>query len=389
MRMRHGLRHGPRFALLGSLMLAGALAGCGKSNSYKPPPPPPVVTSKPVSMPMTNYLEVTGNTVAVNSVNLVARVSGYLTSVNYADGSTVKKDTNLFLIEPAPYAAKLQQAQAAVAQAQAQVIYAQSQYDRQLDMISQNATSKASVEQWLSQRDEAQAQVAQAIANAQIAKINFGYTSVLAPFDGRVSRHLVDPGNLVGNGMATQLATIDQLSPIYVYFNVNELILLQIRQALQQSGRNPNNVNGAPIEVGLQSETGFPHPGKIDYVSTSLDPSSGTIEVRAVLDNADDMLLPGLFVHAQIPLGAPVKQLALPESAVQSDQAGSYVLVVGAKNVVSQVRIQTGIDNNGMIAVIGLQPDDQIVVQGIQNAAPGITVAPVEQDIPAPSSSPG
>ena len=167
-----------------------------------------------------------------------------------------------------------------MAQAQAQVIYAQAQYDRQLDMIRQNATSKASVEQWLSQRDEAQAQVAQAIANEKLAEINYGYTSVLAPFDGRVSRHLVDPGNLVGNGTATQLATIDQLSPIYVYFNVNELTLLQIRQALQKAGRDPNDVNGAPIEIGLQSETGYPHSGKIDYVSTSLDPSTGTIEVR-------------------------------------------------------------------------------------------------------------
>ncbi len=209
------MRNRDRLALL-ILLSATALTGCGKSNSYKPPPPSPVVTSKPVSMPMTTYLDVTGNTVAVNSVNLVARVSGYLDSVNYIDGSVVKKGRNLFVIEPEPYLAKLDQAQAAVAQAQAQVLYAQSQYDRQLDMIKQNATSVASVEQWLSQRDEAQAQVLQAIANEKIAAINYGYTSVQAPFDGRVSRHLVDPGNLVGNATATQLATIDQLNPIYV-----------------------------------------------------------------------------------------------------------------------------------------------------------------------------
>ncbi len=373
------------------LLSAAALTGCGKSNAYKPPPPSPVVTSKPVSMPMTTYLNVTGNTVAVNSVNLVARVSGYLDSVNYIDGSVVKKGRNLFIIEPAPYQAKLEQAQAAVAQAQAQVIYAQSQYDRQLDMIKQNATSVASVEQWLSQRDEAQAQVLQAIANEKIAAINYGYTSVQAPFDGRVSRHLVDPGNLVGNATATQLATIDQLNPIYVYFNVNELALLQIRAALKARGRNPNDVSGAPVEVGLQSETDTPHSGKLDYVSTGLDPTTGTIEARAVLDNADDSLLPGLYVHAQIPLGPPVKQLAVPDSAVQSDQAGSYVYVVGANNVVSQVRIQTGVENAGMIAVTGLQPDAQVVIQGIQNAAPGVTVAPTEQDVtvPAVAANPG
>ena len=378
------MKNSHRLALLG-FVSAAALTGCGKSNAYKPPPPAPVVTSKPVSMPMTTYLDVTGNTVAVNSVNLVARVSGYLDQVNYADGSVVKKGKNLFVIEPQPYYAKLQQAQAAVAQAQAQVIYAQSQYDRQLDMIKQNATSQASVEQWLSSRDEAQAEVLQAIANQTLAQINYGYTSVDAPFDGRVSRHLVDPGNLVGNAAATQLATIDQLNPIYVYFNVNELALLQIRAALKANGRNPNDVKGAPVEVGLQSETDYPHEGKIDYVSTGLDPTTGTIEARAVLENANDALLPGLFVHAQIPLGKPTPQLALPDTAIQSDQAGPYVYVVGANNVVSQVRIQTGVENAGMTAVTGLQPDDQVVIDGIQNAAPGVTVAPTEQDIAAPT----
>lgn len=381
------MKNSHRLALLG-FVSAAALTGCGKSNAYKPPPPAPVVTSKPVSMPMTTYLDVTGNTVAVNSVNLVARVSGYLDQVNYADGSVVKKGKNLFVIEPQPYYAKLQQAQAAVAQAQAQVIYAQSQYDRQLDMIKQNATSQASVEQWLSSRDEAQAEVLQAIANQTLAQINYGYTSVDAPFDGRVSRHLVDPGNLVGNAAATQLATIDQLNPIYVYFNVNELALLQIRAALKANGRNPNDVKGAPVEVGLQSETDYPHEGKIDYVSTGLDPTTGTIEARAVLENANDALLPGLFVHAQIPLGKPTPQLALPDTAIQSDQAGPYVYVVGANNVVSQVRIQTGVENAGMTAVTGLQPDDQVVIDGIQNAAPGVTVAPTEQDLTAPATTP-
>ena len=367
-------------------MSTAALTGCGKGNSYKAPPPSPVVTSKPVSMPITTYLDVTGNTVAVNSVNLVARVSGYLDQINYTDGTVVKKGANLFVIEPEPYEAKLEQAQAAVAQAQAQVIYAQSQYDRQLDMIKQNATSQASVEQWLAQRDEAQAQVLQAIANEKIAAINYGYTSVQAPFDGRVSRHLVDPGNLVGNAAATQLATIDQLNPIYVYFNVNELALLQVRAAMKAHGRDPNDVTGQPIAVGLQSETDYPHPGKIDYVANSLDSTTGTIEVRAVLDNPEDVLLPGLFVHAQIPLGSPVTQLALPDTAIQSDQAGPYVYVVGANNVVSQVRIKTGVENAGMTAVTGLQPDDQVVIDGIQNAAPGVTVAPTEQDIPAPTT---
>jgi RND family efflux transporter MFP subunit len=385
--MRHSVAPKRRLAQLGGLLLMVLLAGCKPDNSYHAPPPPPVITSKPVLMPMTAYLTVTGSTVAVNSVQLVARVPGYLDSIDYTDGSIVKKGQLLFVIEPEPYAAKLKQTVAAIAQAKAQVLYAQSQYDRQLQMIKQNATSQANVEQWLATRDSNEAAVTENIANADIARINYGYTSVSAPFDGRVSRHLVDAGNLVGNSSATVLATIDQLNPIYVYFNVNELDLLKLRAALIALGRNPDNVSGAPIFVGLQSEADYPHPGKIDYVATSLDPSTGTIEVRAVLGNDSNLLLPGLFVRARIPLGKPVRALALPEAAVLSDQAGSYVYVVGANNIVAQKRVQTGAEENGMIAVTGLSAADHVIVNGLQNAAPGTTVAPGEQDISVPANN--
>jgi RND family efflux transporter MFP subunit len=369
-----------------SLTLIIALAGCGKGNTYKAPPPPPVTTSKPVLMPMTTYLNATGNTVAINSVDLVARVSGYLDSVDYTDGSVVKKGAKLFVIEQPPYAAALMQAQATLAQAKAQVIYAQAQYDRQLQMLKQNATSVAKVQEWLSQRDSAEAQVTGAIASVEIAKINYGYTVVSAPFDGRVSRHLVDPGNLVGNGVATKLATIEQLAPIYVYFNINEMDVLKIRAALMARGQNLNHAYGEPVEIGLSTETNYPYAGRIDYVSTGLDPSTGTFEVRAVLDNANHALLPGLFVRVQVPLGLPVKQLALPDSAIQSDQAGPYVYVLGAKNVVILKRVKTGVENAGMTAVTGLAADDKVITGGLQNAAPGATVAPTEQDISVPTA---
>lgn len=363
-----------------------ALSGCGKSNSYQAPPPPPVTTSKPVSMQMTSYLDVTGNTVAVNAVDLVARVAGYLQEIDYTDGTAVKQGQKLFVIEPAPYEAKLQQAVAAVASAKAQVLYAQSQYDRQQTMLAQKATSQATVEQWLSQRNSARAQVTEAIANQELATINYGYTTVSAPFDGVVSRHLVDQGNLVGNGTATTLATITQISPIYVYFNVSELDVLNIRKALMERGRNPNNVTGAPINVGLQSDSGYPYSGKIDYVAPGVDPSTGTVQVRAVLENDSDVLLPGLFVRGQIPMGAPVARLAVPEAALMSDQAGSYVFVVGQDNVVSQQRVQTGVHEDGMVAVTGLDPDALVVVDGLQNATPGNPVAPMEHDLTAPAA---
>ncbi|WP_199444697.1 efflux RND transporter periplasmic adaptor subunit [Acidocella aminolytica] len=376
----------PIFGLAGAGLLVLNLSGCGKSNSYKAPPPPPVVTSKPVSMPMTKFLDVTGNTVAVNSVELVARVAGYLQEIDFTDGSVVKKGQKLFVIEPAPYAAKLQQAKAAVASAKAQVIYAQSQYDRQETMYAQKATSQANVEQWLSQRDSAKAQVIEAQANEQLAAINFGYTTVSAPFDGIISRHLVDEGNLVGNGTATTLATITQINPIYVYFNVSELDALNIRQTLSKEGLNPSDVKGAPIDIGLQSDSGYPFAGKIDYVSPSVDPATGTIQVRAELQNDKDILLPGLFVRGQIPLGKPVNKLALPEAALMSDQAGSYVYVVGKNNIVEQERVKTGIEEDGMVAVTGLTADAQVIVDGLQNAAPGNAVEPTEKDIKAPAA---
>lgn len=372
--------------VVGGGLLALSLSGCGKSNSYHAPPPPPVTTSKPVAMKMTSYLDVTGNTVAVNAVQLVARVAGYLQEIDYTDGSVVKQGQKLFVIEPAPYEAKLQQAEAAVASAKAQVIYAQSQYDRQQTMYAQKATSQANVEQWLSQRDSAKAQVTEAQANEQLAAINYGYTSVSAPFDGVVSRHLVDQGNLVGNGAATTLATITQINPIYVYFNVSELEVLSIRKAIMAQGHNPQDVIGAPVEIGLQSDSGYPYVGKIDYVAPGVDPATGTIQVRATVQNDSDILLPGLFVHGQIPLGAAVARLALPEAAVMSDQTGSYVYVVGKDNIVAQQRVQTGVQEDGMVAVAGLDPDAQVVVDGLQNASPGNTVAPTEHDLTAPAT---
>ena len=376
--------------MIGGGVLLLALASCGKSNDYKAPPPPPVVTSKPVSMPMTSYLQITGNTVAVNAVNLVARVAGYLQEIDFIDGSIVKKGQKLFVIEPAPYKAKLQQAEAAVASAKAQVIYAQSQYDRQESMYTQNATSKANVEQWLSQRDSAKAQVQEQIANEDLAAINYGYTTVTAPFDGLISRHLVDQGNLVGNGVATTLATITQLAPIYVYFNVSELDALSIRQALIEQGRDPNEVKGAPVYVGLQSDENYPYSGKIDYVAPELDPATGTIQVRAVLENKKDILLPGMFVRGEIPLGAPVQRLALPEAALMSDQAGPYVYVVGPNNIVEQKRVTTGVQEDGMVAVTGLDPNAQVIVDGLANASPGSAVAPTEKDVEAPApAAPG
>lgn len=374
-----------RIQAISLLLLTLFIAGCG--DDEQAPPSPPVVVSKPVLAEVTDYLEETGNTVAYNSVDLVARVDGYLNIISFTDGTYVKKGDPLFVIQPEPYAAQVEEAEASLAQSRAEYAYDQAEYQRQLVMYKQNATSMADVQKWLSQRDSTKASIDGAIANLEIAKINYGYTHISAPFDGRIGRHLIDVGNLVGNGGATKLATIDQIDPLYVYFNVNELDVLKIRAIARKNGFKPGDIDTIPVYVGLQNEDGYPHEGHLDFSSTGLDSSTGTIQIRGVLSNKDQMLIPGLFVRARIALGPPSQQLTVPQTAVLYDQIGPYIFIVDKTNTVVQSRVVTGSVNLGMISIIkGLKADDRVVILGLQNATPGNKVAPTEKDLAAPAS---
>ncbi|MBS0376889.1 MAG: efflux RND transporter periplasmic adaptor subunit [Proteobacteria bacterium] len=351
------------------------LAACGRSNHYEPPPPPQVTVSKPIKVPITDYLLATGTVSAANSVDLVARVEGYLRSINFADGSPVKKGQLLFVIQPEPYQANL-------ASAQAVLENAQSEYQRQLRMIKENATSQANVEKWRANRD-------QAAASVDLAKIQLGYTRITAPFDGRIDRHLVDAGNLVGaSGQATKLASVEQIEPAYVYFTVNERDLLRVRSAAAAAGRPINGkVPPVPVAVGLQTETGYPHEGTLDFASNSLDTGSGTLQLRAIVPNAKSVLLPGLFARVRVPLSDAVPQWVVPDRAVTTDQVGSYVLVVGPDHKVIQQRIEIGAVQNGMrVVVSGLPPDSDVVTNGLQFAVPGNSVAPTEKPLTVPGA---
>lgn len=343
-------------------------------------PTPVVIVSHPKPIKMAEYVIQTGNTVAFNSVDLVARVEGYLNEVKFIDGSSVKKGQELFVIEPEPYLEKLKAAQATVEAQKAAYAYTQAEYARQKQMYRQNATSLNNVEVWLAKSHESEAEVAKAIANQEIATIDYSYTHVKSPFDGRVGRHLVDPGNLVGNGMATDLATVQQIDPIYVYFNLNELDLIKLRKAAQQMGIEPKDINQIAVGVAMQNETGFPHEGKLDFVNTGLNASTGTMEFRALLPNKNHELLPGLFVQVRIAITQPKQKLTVPDTAVQYDQIGAYLLLVDKENKVLLRRIEAGGLEQGMRAVTkGLGEDDLIVVDGLQNAIPGNQVAPQEQ----------
>jgi len=360
-----------------ALLLAGALElaslpGCGKRNQYQPPPAPPVTVSKPLRMPVTDYLQSTGSVAAFKTVDLMARVEGYLRSVNFKDGSVVKAGQLLFVIEPEPYQAKL-------ASYQAQLLDAQAEYDRQLRMIKENATSQANVDKWLSQRDQAAAAVT-------LAKINLGYTRVTAPFDGRIDRHLVDPGNLVGSmGAATKLASIEQVDPAYVYFSINERDLLRVRAAVQARSHKPGEPPPVPVQLALQTEEGYPHVGTLDFAGSGLDTGSGTLQLRASVPNAKYTLLPGLFARVRIALAAPVPRLVVPDRVVSSDQVGRYLLTVGPDQKVRQQRIETGPLENGFRAVLsGLDEDSEVVIDGLQNAIPGNLVTATERPLRPP-----
>jgi RND family efflux transporter MFP subunit len=364
-----------------------ALSGC-EQNSFVPPPPPKVDVGLPVKRTITRFLDATGNTAPIKTVDLVARVQGVLQSINYQDGTFVKEGATLFTIEPQTYQLKLEQAEAAETGAQASAKQAEADFKRQSDLVSRQAVSQATLDQSTSSRDNAQANLQQAQVNTKIAAVNYGYTNVVAPFDGIVSAHLVSAGELVGAASPTQLATIVQLDPIYVNFNVNEQDVLRIRAEALRRGLTPDDLRQVPIEVGLQTESGFPHKGKLDYAAPTINQSTGTLAVRGVLPNPERVLLPGYYVRVRVPFDQQQNALLVPDVALGSDQAGRYVLVVNDDNVVEQRKVRIG-QTEGDLRVIesGLQADDRVVIAGLLRAIPGQKVDPQLQKIEEPPAS--
>jgi RND family efflux transporter MFP subunit len=356
--------------------------GACEQNSFVPPPPPKVEVGVPVQQAITRFLDATGNTAPIQTVDLVARVQGVLQSINYKDGTLVKQGTTLFTIEPDTYKFKLEQAQAAEAGAQASLKQSEADYKRQVDLVARQAVSQATLDTSTSTRDNAQANLQQAQANTKIAAVNFGYTNVVAPFDGIVSAHLISIGELVGASSPTQLATIVQLDPIYVNFNVNEQDVLRIRAEAKRRGMTASELTKLPIEVGLQTETGFPHKGNLDYAAPTINLSTGTLAVRGLLPNPDRILLPGYYVRVRVPFDKQENALLVPDVALGSDQSGRYVLVVNADNIVEQRKVRTG-QLEGDLRVIedGLKPDDRVVIAGLLRAIPGQKVDPQLQKI--------
>lgn len=366
------------------------LAACEEKNTYVPPPPPTVTVAEVIEQPVTTYLELTGNTASINSVDLNARVQGFLTAIKYADGQAVKKGDLLFVIEQDVYKADLDQAKATLAAKQASQVQAEAEFNRQNQLAKQDFASQAVLDQARAKRDAAVADVQNAQASLELAQINLGYTEVRAPFDGVVTAHLQDVGALVGYSGPTKLATIVEVNPIYVWFSLSEQQVLNIKEGMAKAGHKMmtlrENPGAIPVEIGLQTEIGFPHPGKLDYIAPQVDPNLGTLTVRGIFDNSNLSLLPGLFARVRLPLGQPVATLLVPDSIVSENQLGSYVLVVDAQGKVSQAQIKLGqLQPNGLRAVEGgLKAGDRVIINGIQRAVPGSKVTMEQGKITAP-----
>lgn len=376
----------PRAALLLASLLA--LTGCGEKNHYVAPPPPKVGVATPLQQTVTPYLEATGNLASINSVKLVARVQGFVQSIDYQDGAQVKKGTQLFVIEPLPYKLKVDQAKAVLDAAKAQLVQSQAEFSRQSALMAKQVSTQANLDKATAQRDSDVATVEQDQANLKQAEITYGYTKVLAPFDGVVSQRLVSIGELVGTNAPTELSSIVQLDPIWVNFNISERDVQTIRAAMALHGiTEADVVNKVKVDVALQTDQGYPYQGVLDYIAPSVDSSTGTLALRGVIANKELQLLPGYFVRVRLPL-RPKQALLVPETALGSDQNGRYLLVVGADDVVTERPVTAG-QSFGTMRVIetGLKPDDRIVVAGVAIAVPGQKVVPELEKLSAPATS--
>lgn len=360
------------------LLIALGWTGCKRPQPFSETGPPTVTVAKPQREPVAPSIDLTGTVAPYQTVDLVARVQGFLEEITFRDGSFVKKDEVLFQIEKDVYQEK-------VALYQAQLNGAQSEYTRQTGMLKQNATSQANVDKALSDRD-------QAAANLAMAKIQLGYTTVRAPFDGLIGTHLVDVGNVVGTNAAapTKLATIDELVPIYVNFSVSSRDALRLRKIAQKLGVSVVADKGKiPVFAGIDDEEGFPSKGTLDFANNSVDTSTGTVQLRAIFENKEKILFPGLFARVRIPLGGPAPALVVPNVALANDQIGEYLLVVNAQNIVERRNVTTGAQAGAMRAITGgLNENDRVIISGQSAVRPGAAVNPEEAPAtPAPSAA--
>lgn len=363
--------------------------GCQPRNQFIPPPPSDVTVAHPIERPVQDYFYTTAQTAAVASVELRARVSGYLHEIRFKDGDLVKKDQVLFVIDQAPYQAALDSAKASLDKAKAQLNLAEKQLARTQVLARESAATESTLDIQNAERAAAVADVASAEAALRTAELNLDYTEVKAPFDGRIGRHLVDLGNLIATS-ETMLATLESVDPIFAYFTLSEHDLLRFME-LQKTGKlEPINDADPPVlEIALGSSDNFLFKGKLDFREFGIDPKTGTTSRRAVIPNPDILLVPGLFCRIRAPLGSPRTRVLIDDRAVSTDQKGNFLLLVDDKNVVELRYVTLGLLDGGLRVVeSGITSQDRVVINGLQRARPKTTVNPLESTMQARTDNP-
>ncbi|MGI1559239.1 efflux RND transporter periplasmic adaptor subunit [Klebsiella michiganensis] len=362
----------------GVMLLSALLVGCDEGVAQNAAPQAPVVSAADVVVKsISQWDSFNGRIEAVESVQLRPRVSGYIDKVNYADGEEVKKGEVLFTIDDRTYRAALEQAQATLARAKTQASLARSEANRTDKLVNTNLVSREEWEQRRAAATQAQADIRAAQAAVDAAQLNLDFTKVTAPIDGRASRALITSGNLVTAGdSASVLTTLVSQKTVYVYFDVDESTYLHY-QSLARSGQGASSNHLAlPVEIGLVGEEGYPHQGKVDFLDNQLTPSTGTIRMRALLDNAQRQFTPGLFARVRLPGSAEFNATLIDDKAVLTDQDRKYVYVVDKEGKAQRRDITPGRMADGLrIVQQGLKPGDRVIVDGLQKVfMPGMPV---------------
>lgn len=372
-------RAGPLAILL---LFAVTLSGCGDKQpaAQAAPPPPPVTVTQPVKRTVTDWDEFTGRFEAVEEVQVRARVGGYVNSVEFRDGDIVKAGDLLYVIDSRPFEAVAEQANGQLSDARAKVELAKRELDRALSLSVNQTVTESTVDQRRQALQAAHAAEMQAEGALKAAQLNVEFTHVQAPITGRVSRHLVTPGNLIqgsDTGASTLLTTIVSLDPIYIYFDVDEATYLKNNKLWFEGKRPSSRDTPNPVQISLSGETRPSHDGKMDFLDNRLDLSTGTLRSRAVVPNKDLSVLPGQFGRVRLIGSAPYEALLVPDIAVATDQSRKIVFVVKDDDTVEARAVMLGPLDDGLRVIRdGLKAEDRVIVDGIQRARVGAKVSP-------------
>jgi RND family efflux transporter MFP subunit len=371
------------------LGLCLGFAGCVRAPSAEPEAAPtPVTVSRPVEQDVTDYADFTGRTAAVDSVEVRARVSGYLDRVNFKEGALVKKDDVLFEIDPRPYRADLERARGTVEQFEAHVRRLERDYVRAKNLLPRGAVGQEEYDRYEGDYREAVANLHVAKGNRDLAELNLGYTRVTAPVSGRISRYVVTVGNLIQSGDqngGTLLTTIVSVDPMYVYFDMDERTVLRVRQLTREGKASPAREAEWPVWLGLATEEGFPHRGRINFEDNQVNPRTGTLRVRGVFPNKDELLSPGLFARVRVPIGRAHRALLVTDRAIDTDQGQKVLYIVNEKNEVVSRPVRLGALHDGLREItdgLNVNAGERVIVKGLQLVRPGITVEPMLVDMP-------